>query len=516
MKPIATDTYSIERLINDNKVYVDKTDHICSLLNKDNGYQFFISRPRRFGKSLMISTLKCIFEGKRKLFKGLKIDSLTYDWKKYPVIHLDMTKVTDSTIEKTDSNLKRYIISVAKDLKVKTDGRQTAKAIFDDLIKCLVKKHGEVVVLVDEYDAPIAGFLNKQKELDDVRQLLHDFYVTLKNNEGDIRFLMMTGVSKFSKLSVFSGLNNLTDLTLHPMCGKLLGYTDEEIDLNFKEHIQAFADDAGKSYEEIREMMRQKYDGYHFSEDTSYGIYNPVSVGQCLYNKKFRNYWSITGAATIIFERLKKAHSIPPDLNGITASTDDLEVCDAVRLPMKALLFQGGYLTIKGVTATGNYKLGIPNGEVHYALTSGFLRDCIKGGEEVSDQVINAMDLLAEGDVDAVFTQVLPAVYSSIPCDWKINTEAEAKRYFLLFFSLLGADVVGEKQVATGKPDAVLKTKDAIYILEFKYNKSPKAALDQIRKKRYAAAFKADKRKVISVGINYSSKKRTVTVGVGC
>ncbi len=462
----------------------------------------------------MLSTLKCIFEGKRKLFKGLKIDSLKYDWKKYPVIHLDMTQVVDSTVAKTDENLTEYVREIADEFNVKLSGQKTAKTIFSKIIKELVKAHGEIVVLVDEYDAPIAGFLNDPKKIDAVRKMLHDFYVLLKKNSDDIRFLMMTGVSKFSKLSVFSGLNNLTDLTLHPMCGKLLGYTDEEIDLNFRGYIQAFADAEKKSYKDIREEMRRRYDGYHFNDDVSYGVYNPVSVGQCLYNKKFRNYWNVTGGAAIIFERLKKAHSIPTDLNGITASTDDLDVCDAARLPMKALLFQGGYLTIKGVTAAGNYKLGIPNGEVHYALTSGFLKDCMKGGEEVSDHVLNAIDLLAEGDVDSVLNQVLPAAYSSIPCNWKIKNEAEAKRYFLLFFSLLGADIVGERQIATGIPDAVLKTKDAIYILEFKFNKSPKAALDQIKKKRYAAAFKADKRKVISVGVNYSTKKRTVTVGV--
>ncbi len=513
MKDIVTDVYSFESLITRNCLYVDKTAYLHSVITSA-ARQLFISRPRRFGKSLMLSTLKCIFEGKRKLFKGLKIDSLKYDWKKYPVIHLDMTQVVDSTVAKTEENLTEYVREIANEFNIKLSGQKTAKIIFSKIIKELVKAHGEIVVLVDEYDAPVAGFLHDPKKIDAVRKLLHDFYVLLKKNSDNIRFLMMTGVSKFSKLSVFSGLNNLTDLTLHPMCGKLLGYTDEEIDLNFKEHIQAFADAEKKSYKEIREEMRRRYDGYHFTDDVSYGVYNPVSVGQCLYNKKFRNYWNVTGGATLIFERLKKARSIPQDLNGMTASTDDLDVCDAARLPMKALLFQGGYLTIKGVTATGNYRLGIPNGEVHYALTSGFLKDCMKGGEEVSDYVLNAMDLLAEGDVDAVFNHVLPAAYSSIPCDWKIKTEAEAKRYFLLFFSLLGADIVGEKQVATGIPDAVLKTKDAIYILEFKYNKSPKAALDQIKKKRYATAFKADKRKVVSVGVNYSTKKRTVAVAV--
>ncbi len=516
MKDITTSIYSFENIINDGCVYVDKTAEIYDVIKKPHGI-FFISRPRRFGKSLMLSTLKCIFEGKRKLFKGLKIDSLDYDWKKYPVIHLDMTKVADSTARKTGANLKSYIIGISEDLKVKADKHKTAKLIFDDLIKCLVKKHKEVVVLVDEYDAPIVGFLNSPDELIAVRKILHDFYVTLKNNSDGIRLLMMTGVSKFSKLSVFSGLNNLTDLTLHPMCGKLLGYTDEEIDFNFKEHIQAFADAEKKSYEEIREEMRQRYDGYHFSDDVSYGIYNPVSVGQCLYYKKFRNYWNITGASSIIIERIRNLKAIPEDLNSLSASADDIDVCDARDLPAVALLFQGGYLTIKGVNELGDYNLGIPNGEVRYALDSGYVKECHKEVNQTQWTNLFKKAQLAfyRNQPEEVFDNILPSLYSLIPCDWNLKTEAEAKRYFLLFFSMLGADIVGEMEVVSGKPDAVLKTKDAIYILEFKYNKSTKAALDQIRKKRYAAAFKADKRKVVSVGVNYSSKKRMVTVGVG-
>ncbi len=515
MKDIVTDVYSFESLRTRNCLYVDKTAYLHSVISSAHR-QLFISRPRRFGKSLMLSTLKCIFEGKRKLFKGLEIDSLKYDWKKYPVIHLDMTQVVDSTVAKTEENLMEYVREIAGEFKIKLSGQKTAKTIFSKIIKELVKAHGEIVVLIDEYDAPVAGFLDNPKKIDAVRKMLHDFYVLLKKNSEDIRFLMMTGVSKFSKLSVFSGLNNLTDLTLHPMCGKLFGYTDEEIDFNFKEHIQAFADAEKKSYAEIREEMRRLYDGYHFSDDTSYGIYNPVSVGQCLYNKKFRNYWNITGASSIIIERIKNLKAIPEDLNGLSASADDVDVCDARDLPAVALLFQGGYLTIKGINELGDYNLGIPNGEVRYALDSGYVKECHREVNQTDWTNLFKKAQLAfyRNQPNEVFDHILPSLYSLIPCDWNLKTEAEAKRYFLLFFSMLGADIVGEKQVATGIPDAVLKTKDAIYILEFKYNKSPKAALDQIRKKRYAVAFKADKRKVVSVGVNYSTKKRTVAVKV--
>ncbi|MBO7688287.1 MAG: AAA family ATPase, partial [Kiritimatiellae bacterium] len=340
--------------------YVDKTDLLYRLASSTADAQLFISRPRRFGKSLMLSTLKAMFECRRELFKGLALDSLPWDWDKpFPVVSFTMSTAAGSTFEKFTSNLRALVKDLASEHDVPFDANETTEKNFEDVIKAIAGKseRKEVVVLIDEYDEPVAKFLDDLDTLKKVRSVLHDFYEKLKVNSGSIRFLMMTGVTKLTKLSIFSGLNHLTDLTMSANYATLLGYTPEELDGPLRENVEAFAAKKGMDFAAAKDKLLAWYDGYRFSPNSEAKVCNPVSLGKALKNAEVANYWESTGHASMIVNRVKAAGEIPADLNGMVADPLDLDVCDAETMPMLALLYQGGYLTIKSVRSSGRLEL---------------------------------------------------------------------------------------------------------------------------------------------------------------
>ena len=521
MKPIATANYDFEKLINDGCVYVDKTDMLWKLASAKDGI-FFISRPRRFGKSLMLSTFKYLFEGKRKLFKGLKIEKKKWAWSKtYPVISLNMRKTSAPTIDALEKNLWKVARDVAReqDLSVRWSECGSSGAAFSDTLEAMAKKHGPFVLLIDEYDVPLQTFLRTGK-IGAARAILHDFYGGIKDNVGSIRFMMMTGVSKFTKLSVFSALNNLTDLTMdRPEFAGMLGYTRKEIETTLAPQLGAFARKLRCTREDALKRLLSWYDSYRFSPYSNVKVLNPVSVGQALPSGILTDYWSKTGIPTLIVERLQAGGKMPSDLAEVHTTPGDLDVCDANDLPWIPLLYQSGYLTIKKVVWTdsrdGRYVsglvLGVPNLEVRENLKSNFWRTVMHMDESSFTSLVDiAKRQLAEGDVDALTNDTLFSLYAAIPSTWAVKTEAEAKRYFQLFMKMLGADVRAEQTSARGYADAIVETKKAVYVFEFKFNKSAKAAIRQIREKGYADAYKADKRPVTLIGINFSAKKRNI------
>ena len=519
MERIATSFCSFERLRR-RYTYVDKTDMLWRLVSDTDDCLFFISRPRRFGKSLMLDTLKCIFEGRRELFRGLKIDKKRYDWKKYPVVMLNMAEATASTCDELTEGLLNMV-----DLQVKAFGLSDVARMsnpgkyLDNFFKRLAAEKGEFVVLVDEYDVPLQGFLGDHASIRRVRKLMHDFYIQLKNNSGSIRFMMMTGVTKLTKLSVFSGLNNPEDLTMdHPEYAGLLGYTPKEIEATYPKRLDALARRLKTDRKGALKRLLDWYDSYLFCPDSKTRVCNPISIAKALKLSKLGSYWVKTAMASLVMERIAAEGKSPKNFEGCTATVDELDLCDALKLPAKSLMYQSGYLTIKGLSRTevdeiGNPKLilGTPNHEVRGAIRAGWFDSVINVPSTEFDALVDvAKRQVAAGDLRGLVGESLYRVYAKIPPTWRIRSEADVKRHFRLFMEMLGAKVAAEEGSAFGYADAIVETRKFVWVFEFKFNKSTKAAIRQIRDKGYADQYKGDKRPVTLVGVNFRTVKRNI------
>ena len=491
IKVPTTGVYDFPSLILGGKgKYIDKTDLLYRLAN-DADQQLFISRPRRFGKSLMLSTLKAMFEGRRELFKGLAIDSLPWEgWEQpTPVYSFTMSSATGVTYELFREQLAKLVKSLCAQAEVEYKGDGDVSGQFDDFLVAAAKKSpaGKIVVLIDEYDEPVANFLDDIPTLKKVRFVLHDFYEKLKVNSANIRFLMMTGVTKLTKLSVFSGMNHLTDISSFEQYATLLGYTPEELDGPLRENVEAFGARNGMDFAEAKRGILDWYDGYRFSPDSKARVCNPVSIGSAFKTGKLKGYWETTGRATLIINRIARAGKLPNDIEKVLARPIELDVCDAETLPMAALLYQGGYLTIKDelppeVDESGmpvsepTYVLAPPNFEVREALKRGYLSQVMGLREQPFNALVEeAKRHVAAGDWRNFILESLFRLYASVPPDWQIGDEAEAKRYFQL---------------------------------------CAKAAIRQIRERGYADKWIGGERPVTLVGVNFNPKKRNIDLPV--
>ncbi len=499
--------------------YVDKTAQLYEIAKPTADRIYYLPRPRRFGKSLMLSTLKALFEGRRELFNGLAIEKTDWNWAKevYPVLHLDMSKAASKSADDLEIKLNDLMQLQCSKFGVPFNPALPSSSNFMHLLCGLAERssNGKYVVLIDEYDAPIAGLLdapNGREELRIIRKTLHDFYVQAKAECGNIRFLMVTGVSKFAKTSIFSAFNNPCDLTLDVRAADLLGYTHEEMEKYFHEHISAFADEKGITYDEMFAKLLEWYDGYQFCPRKLVKVVNPVSFGRALSNRAFANYWEATAGSTLIFDALKANNKTPIDFADEFALAS-LDAADALEAPSVALLYQGGYLTIDKSLDDLFVLLKIPNEEVRMSLYRGHMA-AVLGKDFEIDGFMRAAErtaksLLAEG-VGESFLTFLRAGFSKLPHDWVAKDEREAKRAFAAFMAFTGSNIYGENQQALGRPDAILETEKAVYVFEFKFNRSAREALEQCRRKNYAAAYANDPRQVWYVALNYGDKARTI------
>ena len=497
--------------------YVDKTDLLYELARNRDESQYFISRPRRFGKSLMLSTLQAMFEGRKSLFKGLAIYDKPWEgWtakKRHPVYNFSMMRANGATVDKFLAALENLVRDLCEEAGVPYKDKVDATVNFGEFLKAAAAKSPtkKIVVLIDEYDEPVAGFLDDLESLKLVRKTLHDFYEKLKDNSKSIRFLMMTGVTKLTKLSVFSGLNHLTDLSMDKRFATLLGFTPEELDGELRENVEEFGEKNGLDFATAKAKLLEWYDGYRFAPGSEAKVCNPVSIGKAFASGDLLNYWESTGGATLVIERLKQCGKTLYDFEDLIVSQTQLDVCDAETLPVEALLYQSGYLTLKETFDETTYSLGIPNNEVRDSLTKGYVGSLMGAAfASWNDRAQRArLELRAKG-VDTLLSKNLRAAFAAVPHDWRIESEAEAKRYFLLYLRLVGADISGEVQSANGRADAILKDKTGVYVFEFKYGRSAKEALDQARTKDYAGPWLDAKPPVFLVGVNYDPAKRGI------
>ena len=525
MEKVATDIYAFSELRGHGFTYVDKTDLLYELCN-DADQQLFISRPRRFGKSLMLSTLKAMFEGRRDLFKGLAIDKLPWEgWKQpTPVYSFTMGDVTGENYEEVKEQLGELVEDLFLQAGIPVPEKGTIPGKFKKFILAAARQSPtkKIVILIDEYDEPVAAFLDDIKTLKRVRNLLHDFYEKLKFSSDAIRFLLMTGVTKLTKLSVFSGLNHLTDISSFAEYATLLGYTPKELDGPLKENVANLGLTNRMDFNEAKASILRMYDGYRFSPDSGERVCNPVSLGNAFKHGKLKGYWEMTGKTTLIINRIEKAGKMPDDLENVPADAMMLDVCDAETLPMEALLYQGGYLTIKDVKR-GNpkkdemdqYVLAPPNLEVRDALKRRYLSQAMGLKESAFNPLVDrGRRLIASGDIRDVVETMLFSLYAAVPPDWRIKDESEAKRYFLLFCAMLGANPAPEFPSVRGYADAVIETPANVFVFEFKYRKSAKAAIRQIRERGYADKWIGGKRLVTLIGINFNPKKRNIDLPI--
>ena len=508
----------------DTKKYVDKTDLLYELARDKTDAQLFISRPRRFGKSLMLSTLKAMFQGRRDLFRGLAIDRLPWEgWEKpTPVYSFTMSTVVGETYEFFMEQLAKLVKRLCAQAGVPYVGDGAVSGQFDDFLQAAAAKSPtkQIVVLIDEYDEPVAKFLDDMKTLNKVRSVLHDFYEKLKINSGSIRFLLMTGVTKLTKLSVFSGLNHLKDRSMDPRFATLLGYTPDELEGALRENVEALGAQNGMDFAEAKAAILSWYDGYRFSPKSENRVCNPVSLGNAFETGELKGYWETTGRATLIINRIEKAGKLPEDLENVPADAFMLDVCDAETLPMESLLYQGGYLTIKDVVRgdpkkeeLDKYVLAPPNFEVRHALKRGYLSQVMGLRENAFDTLVDrAKRQIASGDWKGYLYESLYGLYAAVPPDWHIKDEAEAKRYFLLFTSMTGANPQPEVASMLGYADAVIETPTDVFVFEFKYRRSAKAAIRQIRDRGYADKWTGGPRPVTLIGINFNPRKRNIDI----
>ena len=497
-----------ESLRKDGFVYVDKTRIIHDLVS--NGRYYFLSRPRRFGKSMLISTLKAYFEGKRELFQGLAMEQLEQEWRVHPVLRLDLNTEKYDSPDSVDKKLDREF-KVWENLYGADPAETTLPMRFEGIIQRAYEKTGErVVVLVDEYDKPLLQAISDKSLQDEYRATLKSVYGALKSMDGCIRFALLTGVTKFSKESVFSDLNNLNDISMDNRYTEICGISEKELHQYFNENIQKMADKDGVTYEGMSERLRQNYDGYHFAPNTG-GMYNPFSILNVLAKQQFGSYWFETGTPTYLVELLQKNDYALAEMDNIIVGFETLSGIDAADTDAIPVIFQSGYLTIKDFDSRfQSYTLGYPNKEVEMGFTK-FLLPYYTASRSTRSafEIQNFVREVESGDIDGFFTR-LRSFFSDTTYEVIRLQELHYSNVLYIVFKLLGFYTQVEYHTSNGRIDLVLQTPDYIYVMEFKLNGTAEEALLQINEKGYALPFASDTRALYKIGVNFSPETRNI------
>ena len=509
---------SFEKIRTGGYVYVDKTDLVYKLAQ---GNIYFLARPRRFGKSLLVSTLKAYFEGRRDLFEGLKMMALEQEWTKYPVITFDFNGLSRQEKNPLRNYLFSQVVAAEERYNITPENTDDLGLRFRRLIPAIHEKTGlRVVVLIDEYDKPLldlveTGNADDRKQLDDNRELLKAFFSIFKATDDHLRFVLLTGITKFSQVSMFSGFNQPDDISLGNRYDKLLGITEEELHSVFAEGISELADEMGWDEEETKQQLKQRYDGYHFS-DRMIDVYNPFSILNTFANLKMRDYWFASGTPSYMVRLLSKSQEEVMTYTGRYYPEQmfvDYKADTEMPLPM---FFQSGYLTIKAVNREFNtYLLDYPNNEVKQGIITLLATKYLQPKEDAPSWVNEVVCALRDGDTEQVrrlFTSFLAETpYSMRPKKDQKDRELYFHYTFYLLMRLISCyTVYTEKQLSEGRADCIVETQDYVYIFEFKLDGTAREALQQISDRGYAKAYHADPRPLYKIGAVFSSKTGTI------
>ena len=514
--PVGIQTFS--EIIREGYLYVDKTDLVWQLAHYAKF--IFMSRPRRFGKSLLTSTLESYFRGDKDLFRGLKIMQLEKEWTQYPVLHLDLSVAKGQDNAEGLRETLMWMLEPLADIYGHKPTETTPGKLLTGLIHRAMEKTGkQVAVIIDEYDAPLLDVLHSQATLDAMRKVMQEFYVPLKANEAYIKFCFITGITKFSQLSIFSTINNLKNVSLLPRFATICGFTEQEVKTVFKEDIEAMAKDFKLTPEAMYAKIKFKYDGYHFACGAE-AVFNPFSLLNALGDRLLKNYWFASGTPTFLIKQLQHFHTDITSLDSLDVPESAFDQPTENMKDALPLLYQSGYLTIKDYDPdTEAYYLAIPNQEVRVGYIYGLLPTYtgLNSGDVQIGFAAKFWKALKQGDIDLAM-QHMQAYLAGIPYVEGFKQKlAEAKTKegfyeytFYLIFSMLNVYVRTQVKVAGGRVDMVIFMPDTIYVMELKVGDSARHALEQIDARGYAKPYRSDGRRVVKIGVRFDTDKHTV------
>lgn len=504
--PIGIQTF--EKIKTNDFVYVDKTAFIYRMASEGSCY--FLSRPRRFGKSLLLSTLKSYFKGNKEVFEGLALSKLEKDWKQYPVLHIDLSTALYTTPDALSNLIGSFLSSWETEYSIKRESDDISSR-FRHLITSAAQQSPErkVVILVDEYDKPLLETIGKPELQETYRQTLKAFYSNIKSCDEYIRFAFLTGVTKFSHVSVFSGLNNLIDISMLPQYAEICGINEAELHENFDESVNELAVTNGITKEQCYARLKQEYDGYHFSAGST-GMYNPFSLLNVLSFGVFKHYWFASGTPSFLVEVIKHCDYPLDRLASEPKNASELDAIDAMYSDPIPLFFQSGYLTIKDYDPRfGCYRLDFPNAEVEQGFAQ-FMAVYYHGGNRNGGFAINKFVIALEAGRAEQFMSLLQAFYADNDYQLTGKLEVYFQNSLLILCKLMGFYVQVERHTSKGRMDVTLQTRNYVYILELKVDKSAEEALRQIEERQYAAPFATDSRRLFKIGVCFSSQDRGI------
>ena len=506
--PVGIQTF--QKLVEQDCLYVDKTEYIYKLTKYSN--YIFLSRPRRFGKSLLVSTIQSYFEGRRELFKGLYIDSVEKEWTAYPVLRFDMSTAKhggpEELKQELGSKLSKYELVYGKGLPDETNLNLRLLGLIE---RAHAQTGRKVVVLIDEYDAPLLDVAHRRDQLDELRDIMRNFYSPLKYCDPHLQFVFITGITKFSQLSIFSELNNLKNISMLPAFAAVCGISEDEIRTQMPAYIEDYASELGITYEEGMSELKQQYDGYHFAWPSP-DIYNPFSLLNSLQDKMLNSYWFESGTPTFLIEKLREFNVVPSMLQPTMTMASAFDAPTEDMKSITPLLYQSGYFTIKGYDRLSRlYTLDIPNREIRIGLMESLLPNYVQTGWEKGVTTVARMySSLYHDDLDGML-RLLQTYLLTVPqCD-NTNYEGHYQQLLYVIFSLLGRYVDVEVRTSSGRVDMVMNSGKALYLFELKLGKSASEAMRQISLKDYPSRFALCGLPVVKVGLTFDTDRHTIS-----